>query len=126
MCLQRAEFVTPKTRDVYCRLAADGVSVHVLGVGVGRLDWPTGVHPHDLAESDPLTRQWVVAFVAPKEGAALSCAEMDRSGVVPDMKRRFHWAITNAGTRRCGSSPTCPDPPLRPCLLPRPASGVRQ
>ena len=89
--LQDARFLTDRTRDVYCRLAAAGAAVTLLARGLQSWLAP-GVRGVDLAEDDPLVDEWVVVL----HGAlpsVLVATDLHRAGAV-DLERDFAYATS--------------------------------
>ena len=90
--LQDARFLTDRTRDVYCRLAAAGAAVTLLARGLQSWLAP-GVRGVDLAEDDPLVDEWVVVLHAGELPSVLVATDLHRAGAV-DLERDFAYATS--------------------------------
>ena len=90
--LQDARFLTDRTRDVYCRLAAAGAAVTLLARGLQSWLAP-GVRGVDLAEDDPLVDEWVVVLHAGALPAVLVATDLHSAGAV-DLERDFAYATS--------------------------------
>ncbi len=90
--LQDSRFLTLRTRDVYCRLAAAGAAVTLLARGLQSWLAP-GVRGVDLAEDDPLVDEWVVVLSSPGRPSVLVATDLRRAGAV-DLERDFAYATS--------------------------------
>ncbi|NIZ90774.1 EAL domain-containing protein [Kineococcus rubinsiae] len=89
---QEARHVTPRTIDRYRELAAATAFVCALGHDVVRQPLP-GVRGAALEADDPVRAEWDVVVVSPHFAAALLARDLGDVGV-PDMDRRFEYALT--------------------------------
>jgi EAL domain-containing protein (putative c-di-GMP-specific phosphodiesterase class I) len=89
---QDARYFTPATAAHYARLAERLQFVGAMGVDLPFEPAP-GVRGAALAADEPLVGEWNVAVVAPHFAAALVARDLGDTGV-PDMERRFEFAVT--------------------------------
>ena len=90
--LQDARFLTPRTRDVYRRLASTGSSVTLLARGLQGWLAP-GVRGVDLDEDHPLVDEWVVVLPSPERPAVLAATDLHRPDTA-DLERDFACATS--------------------------------
>jgi len=90
--LQDHRYVTPRTREIYRRLAQAGthVTLHARGLH-GWLD--PGVQGVDLTEDDPLVHEWVVVVPSRVRPAVLAATDLDGASVDDDA-RNFSYAVS--------------------------------
>jgi DICT domain-containing protein len=91
--LQDSRFLTPRTRDVYRRLASTGASVTLLARGLQGWLAP-GVRGVDLDEDDPLVDEWVVVLHSLHLPAVLAATDLHRPSE-DDLGRDFAYATSS-------------------------------
>lgn len=91
-CLQDSRFFTGRTRQTYVELAASCPLAAVFGRGLESVPG-SELRAVDLAQDDPLTREWIVVAIGGHSASALIARECgDPSAAEPD--RRFDFLIT--------------------------------
>ncbi|ADB53145.1 sensor domain-containing phosphodiesterase [Conexibacter woesei] len=89
---QDASRFAGRTRERYRKLADEATLVAVLGAGIAAQP-ARGVHGTDVAEDDPLRREWSVVVLSPHYAAAL--VGRDRGDDVADRERSFDFVLTH-------------------------------
>ena len=96
--LQRAEFFTAITRDLYQRLAGSCPLVAVFGQGVPA-DLGYGVRGFGFDFDDPLSTEWIVVTLGATTVAALIARELAGDHACRDGDRRFESPSPPTGRR---------------------------
>ncbi len=89
---QEAVHFTPRTAELYRRLASDLAFVGALGVGLAS-EPAAGVRGASIAASEPLRGEWNVIVLDPHFAAAFVAQDVGDSGVA-DGDRRFDFCLT--------------------------------
>jgi DICT domain-containing protein len=90
--LQDERYLTPRTRDVYARLAAAGSRARLLARGLQAWVAP-GVTGVPLDDDDPLVDEWVVV-VPGREPAVLAATDLHAPDCDDDVDRCFAYAVS--------------------------------
>ncbi len=89
---QSASFFTPSTRRRYELIAGGAAFVGALAQNLGN-EPANGVRGARLDSADELLKEWNVVVLAPHFAGAFAAHDLDVS-TLPDMERRFEYAIT--------------------------------
>lgn len=90
--IQHREHLAAEVKTQYGRLAERLAFVALLGAGLPDEPAP-GVTGADLADGDPLRREWDMAVVAPHFAVALCALDLGDDG--PENDRRFEYVLTH-------------------------------
>lgn len=91
--LQQAVHLTPRTSNVYRRLAEAGL--HVVSFAIGAQPDASPFEHVALDAGDPLSREWNIVVVGRRTAFALVSQEVNAASTAQDMDRRFRWAVTH-------------------------------